>query len=537
MKKKLKKILFLLSLIFFILTPLFNLEVEADLTQNNLIPNRHFNIHLDKKTIAKGYTVSAFDNQIKLSLVPGILDEDTFVDVLELNEPMPKPWNIDKISKIYQFEFLNKEAYDNHRPFYIQIAYPEKNNYYKQAFYYDKNYSAWKPLPTKDYPEEKFVRTLIHLPFARIAIFSYPQIMSLGRASWYKYKSGNFAASPDFPKGSRLRVTNLENNKFVDVVINDYGPDRYLHPDRAIDLEKNAFSRLAFLSEGMINVKIDPLYIAPDKNNRILGISNRGALEKPQIDLKAGILMNEKTGEILWKKNASSTRPLASLTKLIAVKVFLDRRPSLNQVVSYSKKDEEYNYKYCHPWESARLRVNDGDTLTIEDLVYSALVGSANNAVESLVRVSGLKRDNFIQLMNDSVKKWGASSTVFVEPTGLSPDNLSSALDYAIIAREVLKNPIIEKASTMTEYKFTTINTKQFHRLKNTDKIIHTNKFHINGSKTGYLDEAGYCLMTRINTGLGFNLITVTMGADSREESFTATEDLMRYGLSLIKNK
>lgn len=533
MKNNFTKFVALMGLIFFLSLNQVVAEDGVDIKVES--PNRNFSIRLDKATIAKGYTVSAFDDDIKLSLVPGILSEDTPVEVLELNEVMPEPWNVDMISKIYQFEFLNKIAYDNHKPFYIQLSYEKENDRYKQAFYYDKNYEAWKPLPTKDYPGDNFVRTLIHLPFARIAVFSYPEIMSVGRASWYAYKPGNFAASPDFPKGSKLRVVNIDNDKFVDVIINDYGPDRYLHPERVIDLEKNAFARLASLGAGMLNVKVEPLYIAPNTDGTTLGLNENGALEMPDINLKAGIIMNEKTNEILWKKNSSSTLPLASLTKMVAIKVFLNEKPSLNQVVSYSIKDEEYNYEYCKPWESSKLKVEDGETMTIEDLVYASLVGSANNAVETLVRVSGLERGDFIKLMNSSVKKWGASTTRFVEPTGLSPDNLSSAKDYAIIAKEVLKHPIIEKASTMEKYEFTTINTEKFHRLKNTNKIINTDKFHINGSKTGYLDEAGYCLMTRINAGNGLNLITVTLGANTREQSFDETSKLMQYGLSLIK--
>ena len=127
------------------------------------------------------------------------------------------------------------------------------------------------------------------------------------------------------------------------------------------------------------------------------------------------------------------------------MKVFLDTKPSLNNVVTYSVKDEEYNYEYCKKWESARLKVDDGDTLTIEDLIYSSLVGSANNSIETLVRVSGMNRNDFIKKMNETVRLWGANSTSFEEPTGLSPNNVSSASDYAIITKEVFKHPIIQK--------------------------------------------------------------------------------------------
>ena len=492
--------------------------------------NKNYHINLDKSTIAKGYTVSAFDDALKLSLVPGILNESTGVEVVELNEKLDMPWQLGKLSKVYQFEFKNKAAYDDHKPFYIQFSYATSSDYYKQVFYFDKNFNSWRPLPTTDFPKEKFVRSLIHLPFARIAVFENSNSLAIGKASWYKYKPGNFAASPDFPKGSRVRVYNVDNGKFVDVVINDYGPDRRLHPDRVIDLEKNAFISIASLGAGIINVRVEPLFVIAD-NGKTLGVPSSGVGSSPNFSGKAAVVMNEDTGEILYDKNPTVQLPLASLTKLIAIKVFLDTQPTLSKIVSYSLQDEEYNYEYVdNKWESARVKLKDGDTLSVEDLIYSALVGSANNAVESLVRVSGLARDEFIRQMNDSAMGWGATSTKFIEPTGLSPQNVSSAFDYAIMTKEVFKNPIIQKASTMVSYAFTTRNTKEPHKFRNTNSLIENFTFKITGSKTGYLNEAGYCLMMRAKNKNDQDIIVVTMGEDTKVKSAADMKELLDYG-------
>src|SRR3989339_735242 len=465
-----KKIVFV---VFFFLS--FSVVRAAD--------NEIYSINLDKETITKGYTVTAFDDELKLSLAPGILNESTNVEIVRLNEEMPSPWNLDRVSNIYQFEFKNKAAYDNHTPFYIQFAYSEQTGDYKKVFFYDKNYNTWRPLPTKDFSEEKFVRSLIHLPFARIAVFSYPKIMTSGRASWYAYKGGNFAASPDFPKGSKLRVHNQANGKFVDVIINDFGPERHIFPDRVIDLDKIAFLKISSLGEGVVDVRIEPLYIEKE-DGRELGVPDFGVGVEPDISLKSAIIFEEESGKELWGKYSTSTLPLASLTKMIAVKVFLDTKPSLNREVAYSTMDAEYNYEHCKPWESSKINLKEGEMVTIEDLVYASLV--------------------------------------------------SSARDYAIITKEVLVNPIIQKASTMDKYKFITVNTANSYRVSNTNKLIFKDLYQINGSKTGYLDEAGYCLMTRVESPLGNNLIVVTMGADSREASFTETERLIKYGLRLL---
>jgi serine-type D-Ala-D-Ala endopeptidase (penicillin-binding protein 7) len=500
-----------------------------------------FTINLDKETIAKGYTVAPFNGELKLSLVPGILSESTRVDSEILNEDIPSPWRFDRLSKIYQFEFRNKAAYDNHKPFYIQLSYDYLSSGLKKVFFYDKNVGGWRELPTVDYPNEKFVRSLIHLPYARIAVFADNSVMGSGKASWYAYKGGNFAASPDFPKGSKLRVYNMANGKYVDVEINDYGPDRRLHPDRVIDLDKVAFGKIASIGAGLIDVKVEPLYIKPDSRGLLMGVAPNGkASFLPETTSRALSIYNEKTGQFILEKNATSSLPIASLTKLVAVKIFFDQNPTLSQVVEYKKQDEDYNALYSEPWRNAKLTVKDGETMTIEDLVYSSLVGSANNAVESLVRVSGLSRDVFIAKMNEFVALVGASGTKFVEPTGLSFENVSTARDYAIMINEVFKNTLIQKISVTPKYTFYTINTKKPHTLYNTNTFLRQGLFalekglEITGSKTGYLDESLYCLMTRVSGPSGEKLTVVNIGASTGTNSSEEVKELISYGLKKV---
>lgn len=488
--------------------------------------NKSFFINLDKQTIARGYTVTAFDNKIKLSLIPGILDESTGVDVMELHEPLNEPWQFDRVSDVYQFEFRNKSAYDNQKPFIIQLHYSSEDDNLKQVYFFDKNFNLWRPLPTTDYSQDNMVRAYIHLPFARIAVFSNPDIMSVGNASWYAYKGGDFAASPDFPKGSILNVTNLENNKSVEVEVNDWGPDRSLHPDRVIDLDKVAFQQIASLRDGIINVNVEPLYV-PEENGRVLGVKISNIAAKPEVNAKAALIVDVDNDEILFAKNATSTMPLASLTKIVTASVFLDTHPDFNQVVAYMDKDEEITWQYVNKYESARLRIADGDTLTIKDVFLSTLIASTNNTAETLVRLSGLSREEFIQRMNSKVRFWGATDTTFIEPTGLSPHNVSSPADYVIITKNALQYPEIANAGRLREYKFETLKEHNQKTLRNTNSLLYSD-WQVNGGKTGYLDEAGYCLMTSINVD-SHNLIGVIFGASSRDESFDELSDLFKY--------
>ncbi len=486
-----------------------------------------FSIHLDESTIKQGYTVTAFDDAIKLSLVPSILSDQTDVQIEEIFG-METPWQLKQISPIYQFEFFNKSAYDPSRPFSIQLKTPERSPDYAQVFFYDKGRGTWNPLPTQRSLDGLYVRSLIHLPYARIAVFAYTDVRVSGSASWYAHKAGHFAASPDFPKGSRIRVHNTENGKYIDVTINDYGPDRLLFPTRVVDLEKRAFQKIASLRDGIISVRIEPLTITSGAKG-VLRIPPNGLGAQPIIASKAAIVLDESTGGVLYEKNSNTRMPIASLSKIVALRVFLDTNPNLSDIVTYSIEDEKQTHAYVdYPWEAATLRLKNGDRLSVEDLIYASLVGSANNAVETLVRISGMPRDQFIAKMNAYAESLELSTVHFEEPTGLSPNNASSAYEYALLARAALSHPIIQKASSTRTYSFEVENRKEKRTIKNTNPLL-VSGLSVTGSKTGYLHEAGYCLMTRIQGTKG-SIIAVTFGDTNNTLSVWTVEDLLRFG-------
>jgi D-alanyl-D-alanine endopeptidase (penicillin-binding protein 7) len=464
-------------------------------------------------------------------------ESQTFTEAVKLNisesqDKLNIPWEWEALTPAYNYSFVTTGMYDPSRPLEIKINYPNKNNNLKQIFVFDTIANVWHPILTKDFPKEQYVTAKTDSVSGKVIVLSNSDILTVGDASWYKYKNGLFAASPDFAKGTVLRVYNLENGKSVDVTINDFGPERDKHPTRVIDLDKVAFQKIASTGAGLVSIRIETLKVVnPTVQSKISQSS-----DIPNITASSAVVMMEKDGKIIFGKNETRQAPLASLTKLVAVRTFLDTRPTLSTVVTYKKQDENYNYKYCKPGESARLKVADGETMTMEDLVYSALVGSANNAVESLVRVSGLKREDFIAQMNKNVKAWGATNTRFVEPSGLSPDNVSSPLDYAIIVKEIFQSPVIQKISTAKKYSFKTINTKKAHTLTNTNQLLKNTAYTMLGSKTGYLDEAGYCLMTRVKTPQG-NMIVVNFGSKGKTENFWDNEQLIRYGLRSLKVK
>ncbi len=445
--------------------------------------------------------------------------------ISENSEKYKIPWEWEAITPTYDYTFSTKGFYDPSYPLEIKIHYAEKNDRLKQIFSFDFLSNVWRPVKTVDNPQEQYVSMTTDATSAWLIVLAKPEVMTVGNASWYKFKEGLFAASPDFPRGTTLRVYNLNNNKFVDVTVNDYGPDRKIHPDRVIDLDRVAFEKIAPLSAGLTKVRIELLKLATTKVSAIPQTT-----DSPEITSTSAIVMQESNGKILFSKNQNQIAPIASLTKLIAAKVFLETKPDLKKVVEYSDQDDAQNLKYCdcEAWELARLRVDNGETLTIENLLYSSLVGSANNAIETLVRVSGLSRSDFMSNMNKIVLSWGAQNTKFIDPTGLSKNNVSSAYDYAIISKEVLKDPLIVKISTTKNYSFATINTKKQHNLVNTNQLLKNSNYELNGSKTGYIDESGYCLMTRTKTSQG-NVLIVQLNSKTRVDSFNDNEKLIRF--------
>ena len=502
---------------------------------SNQAPLAQQTVNLPVGNFAQAQVFNFFDNQLAVNLPANFVSGDSDLTVKQFADGPELPWNLDKLSQIYDISLSPALGFDEQTAMTISLAYTADNNYFKQVYYFDQDSGGWKAVPTTDFPKEHLVKAVIHQTAVQVAIFAKPGVLTVGKASWYKYKNGLFAASPDFPKGSRLRVTNLDNDKSVEVIINDWGPDRARHPDRVVDLDKVAFSAIADTADGVANVMVSPIELATDRDGRVLGVKAESLASKPVLSSKSVVVINEATGQIILDKNSQTDLPLASLTKIMAMQVFLNTEPDMNKKVAYKLQDEKYNYLYCKVGESAKVKLKDGEKLTIKDLFYSALVGSANNAVESLVRVSGLSRPEFIKQMNEQAQAWGATHTKFVEPTGLSSANKTTAFDYALILGAASNNPLIAQASATPSYTFKTAAGKN-HTIKNTNKLIieaaqsnlQAEKFPISASKTGYLAEAGYCLATRIKLGDDYYII-VTLGSPTREKSFNEMADLIRY--------
>jgi D-alanyl-D-alanine endopeptidase (penicillin-binding protein 7) len=528
MRKLIVITLLVSSFVYF--TPLDNVAQAQEEQEPETFLNQTFSASVGEAGLTKDISLNVFEGELQVGIPAGRFSKPTILTLIKTSETTIPPIGLTLAGSIYQID-IPAEAFSAGK-YYISLK-SSGSNFYKQIYFFDKNTEAWRPLETNENFNKGLISSTVTFPFLRIAVFENPKKLVKGDASWYRYKNGLFAASPDFPIGTKLRVMNISNKKVVDVTVNDFGPDRAKHPTRAVDLDAVAFARLAPLSQGTMQVSVEKIFDTVSVPAPISKpVVSTGAMT---IESKGALVLNSLDKKVLWSKAENTQMPLASLTKLVAIKTFLDTKPDLKKVVAYSVADEKKNNLYVLPSESARLKLLDKDQVTIKDLVYSSLIGSTNNTVETLVRVSGLTREKFIKKMNEKVVAWGAKKTHFIEPTGLSPQNITTPSDYAIIARQVFLDRLITEATTLPSYSVKTINTKRTHSFKNTNTLARDENSPILGSKTGYLVEAGYCLATKWPTSKDKNIIVVLFGAPNRNATVEDTKKLIAYAEQNIK--
>lgn len=227
----------------------------------------------------------------------------------------------------------------------------------------------------------------------------------------------------------------------------------------------------------------------------------------PNITARSAISIDFETGLTLWQKNPQTILPIASLSKLMVALVLMDLELDWSKQVTIAGED--------NATEGARLKLETGTQVSLEDVFRAMLVASANNATMTLVSESGLSTTDFVQKMNEKAVTLGCQYTNFSEPTGLSAANVSTVNDYALIARAAFSNEKIRQISIQTSHEMKT-STGQYVKVYNTDKLINNSFLDIKGSKTGYIPEAGYCLtlLSKASTGNGEVLSVVFSASD-----------------------
>jgi len=228
-----------------------------------------------------------------------------------------------------------------------------------------------------------------------------------------------------------------------------------------------------------------------------------------KISAQSAAVMDKDSNTILWQKNAGQVRSLASITKLMTALVFLEHNPGWQTVITMEPEDEA---------GGGIDHILQGEIVTVQDLFYTTLIPSDNNAAKALVRSTGFSQEEFVSLMNAKAKDLGLINTLFVEPTGLSQNNQSTALEVLELAKYAFADSNIADAVDRSTYSFQA-KSGQNHQFSSTNQLLDS-YLNVVAGKTGYIGDAGYCLVSEIVSEDGHHILAVVLGSDSHEGRF-----------------
>lgn len=212
-------------------------------------------------------------------------------------------------------------------------------------------------------------------------------------------------------------------------------------------------------------------------------------LRQPALKSQAALVVDQQSGEILLGKNMESKLPIASLTKLMTAIVTLDAELDPDEPVTITKADVD-RLRGSH----SRLQV--GTTLTRDDLLHLALMASENRAASAIASSYPGGKDSCVLAMNLKAQLLGMTGTRFEDGTGLSGRNVSTAQDLAKLVQAAHAYPKIRDYTTSTSYQVKI--GRRAMRFGNTNNLTRSSRWDIGLSKTGYIAEAGRCLVMQV---------------------------------------
>ena len=222
-----------------------------------------------------------------------------------------------------------------------------------------------------------------------------------------------------------------------------------------------------------------------------------------QLQSRAVLVMRADTGEVLYRKNAEETLPIASITKLMTAMVVLDAKQSLDAPIRITNAEVDRLRG-----SSSRLAI--GTTVTRRQALILALMSSENRAAAALLRNYPGGKAAGVAAMNRKARALGMTHSRFVEATGLSGDNRSTPSDLARMVKAASRYPDIRKFSTMREL---TVKVGRYPTLyRNSNPLVRNPSWNIDITKTGYLSEAGRCLVMQ-TTIRGMPVVMVLMNS------------------------
>lgn len=237
---------------------------------------------------------------------------------------------------------------------------------------------------------------------------------------------------------------------------------------------------------------------------------------QPNVTARAALVMDAKTGEILYKKNTTATLPIASVTKVMTAMVTLDAGLNMHEQITLNASDFA---GAGGKNSSSTLKV--GDTMNRAELLLFALMKSENPAAAALGRTYPGGKYAFAQALNDKARSLGMYSSYFTEASGLDPKNVSTAEDLARMVKAAVKYDVISRFSTTSSHDF----NLGYRMLKsnNTNALVRNGGWDLQLSKTGFINEAGRCVVMHANINARPTIVVLLNARDSQSRTTDAT--------------
>ena len=245
----------------------------------------------------------------------------------------------------------------------------------------------------------------------------------------------------------------------------------------------------------------------------------RATPDKLALKSSVALVMDQDTNEVLFSKNSQAVLPIASITKLMTAVVVTDAQLPLDEVLTVTADDVDTE-------KGSRSRLSVGSQLTRGEMLHLALMSSENRAAHALGRNYPGGLPVFVSAMNAKAQVLGMTDTRYVEPTGLSSLNQSSAHDLAALVKVAHTYPLIRELSTSPEFLVDVGSRKlQYH---NTNRLVSNPTWDIGLQKTGYITEAGRCLVMQASLA-GRKLIMVFLDSSGLNTRLADAERVRRW--------
>jgi D-alanyl-D-alanine endopeptidase (penicillin-binding protein 7) len=282
----------------------------------------------------------------------------------------------------------------------------------------------------------------------------------------------------------------------------------------------------------MKKYRLTALIIACSLLLQATGTVARAADYVPVPDEFASAIVMRPDGKVLYSFKPDKPHTAASLSKLVMAITMLDKNWNWGTSVKMTSADEV---------GGGRLRVAAGSRIILADLWQSAIGSSANNAATAIARFAGPGLSTFVKKMNAKVKAIGANSSVFYDPSGMNPKNVTTAHDMALIARAAFAQQKVVSASQSGTYTFTLAGSTNSHTIKNTNApLLADMDVYLTGGKTGYLPESMYNYAAQMSPLAADgrskvpdrDVIVVVLGAKSTQGGMDSAKRLAEWAWS-----